>query len=393
MLREARIGGSLTLTGSEVSDINADAADIKGSVFLKQGFKATGEVRLLGAQIGGDLDCSGGQFEVKEGDALSADGMNVNGSFFFRGLKGAASGVSLAAASVGQLIDDEASWGGAAVLDGFRYAAIAGGAPTSAQARLGWLDKQVPAHAGRGDSGREFRPQPWRHLQSVLREMGHAEDARQVAIAFENRLRDANQIGIAPPNWGWLRAPPYRFTARAIHRAFGMLTGYGYRPTRLLLWFVSIWLACAAFYWFVALPPQGVFAPSDPLVFQNQAYAACVPGSDEAQRELKKPPHAQPPAVRGAGNWYLCASLREEYSGFSPLTFSLDVILPLVDLHQEKSWGPLIPTPDRNVVTELFTFSWKHVTRLLIWFETLFGWVASLLLVAIVSGLAKRRDD
>ena len=68
-------------------------------------------------------------------------------------------------------------------------------------------------------------------------------------------------------------------------------------------------------------------------------------------------------------------------------------MLPLVDLKQERTWGPLIPTPDSNPIDELRSVSWKHITRWLVWIETLFGWVASLLLVAIVSGLAKRRDE
>jgi len=41
-----------------------------------------GEVRLLGATIGGSLDCSEGQFINKEGDALSADGAQIIRSLF-----------------------------------------------------------------------------------------------------------------------------------------------------------------------------------------------------------------------------------------------------------------------------------------------------------------------
>jgi len=100
------------------------------------------------------------------------------------------------------------------------------------------------------------------------------------------------------------------------------------------------------------------------------------------------------PDIQGAGNWYLCEKLPEEYSGFSPLAYSLDVILPLVDLQQETSWAPLITTPKAAWYQELFSiFDWKHFTRLLLWFEILFGWLSSLLLVAVVSGLTKRREE
>ena len=223
--------------------------------------------------------------------------------------------------------------------------------------------------------------------------MGHTEDARQVAIAFEDRLRRADLIGLSPAHWWGWRKRLYRFFARSLHYGFRVLTGYGYRPIRLLGWFFGVWLSCAAFYWFTALPPQNVFAPSNPLVFQEAAYAACVPGSDAAKAEQAKPADAVPAPVKGAGNWYLCASLREEYTGFSALAYSLDVILPLVDLQQEKDWAPMIPTPKAVWWEELRSTGWKHGARLVLWAETLFGWLASLLLVAIVSGLTKRRED
>jgi hypothetical protein len=394
----AQIGSNLSCSGGQFEPAQgealiADRAVVKGSVFLEEGFKATGEVRLLGAQIGSNLACRGGQFEPTQGNALSADGAIVKGGFFFRNLAKPVKVVSLASVVVGRLIDDENAWGSGLVLDGFTYAHLAGGAPCSARARLAWLEKQIPAHRGAQDQGADFRPQPWRQLQTVLRDMGHIEDARQVAIAFENRLRQIGRIGVTPTGWNPVRAGIFRTTANGAHWAFWALAGYGYRPMRLLMWFVVVWLSCAAFYSALALPPQGVFAPSDPLVFQHADYAACVPSSDAAQTELAKTKNAAPPTVKGAGNWYLCEKLREEYSTFSPLAYSLDVLLPLVDLGQEKAWGPLIPTPREAWYAELFAVSWKHVARWLIWFETLFGWVGSLLFVAIVSGLAKRRDE
>ena len=88
----------------------------------------------------------------------------------------------------------------------------------------------------------------------------------------------------------------------------------------------------------------------------------------------------------------LCKSLPAEYTTFSPLAYSLDILLPLVDLGQEKHWGPLIPTPERHFVVELFSFSPAHGVRLLNWFEILYGWIASLLFVAIVSGISRRSE-
>jgi hypothetical protein len=364
----------IELDGKLGSALSVDHAVIAGSVFFDEQFKATGHVRLIGAQIGGDLSCRGGYFECKTNTALSAERATIKGTLFLCELANSPSAVSLAYAKIGQLFDDATSWGNNLYLEGFQYDSIAGSAPIDAKTRIAWLDKQSRSHSGLDKNSQEFRPQPWRQLQKVLREMGHIEEARKVAIAFEHRLRYVNLIGIAPTQnrlLNWL----YRIFVRGVHWLFWILTGYGYRPLRLVAWTAVIWLACGAFYWTAALE-QGVFAPSNPLVFQNEKYVDC--------KSSKSP---------GVGAWYLCAALPEEYTTFSPLAYSLDVILPLVDLQQERDWAPLIPTPKAFRWNEFWTFDINHVTRLVIWFETLFGWVASLLLVAIVSGLAKRRED
>ena len=201
--------------------------------------------------------------------------------------------------------------------------------------------------------------------------MGHAEDARQVGIAFDDRLRSANLIGQTPKVWSKPRVWLYRNLCRTAHWLYWLLTGYGYRPLRLVMWMLGVWLVCGMFYWYAAL--DGVFAPSNAPVFQNPKYEACT--------------------AEKAGNWYLCESLPEECTGFSPMAYSLDVILPLVDLQQETGWAPLISTPKNIWYEEWLAFDLKHGTRLLVWFEILFGWVASLLLVAVVSGLTKRREE
>ncbi|MCX7326536.1 MAG: hypothetical protein NTZ14_19435, partial [Hyphomicrobiales bacterium] len=150
------------------------------------------------------------------------------------------------------------------------------------------------------------------------------------------------------------------------------------------------------------------------------------------------------------GNWYYCADLPGEYTTFQPFLYSLDLILPLVELQQDKDWSPIIPTPNRVMwaveVTpaaavpapaaetaaqgatpdakpetqttpapaamqdvpapllsqlagffgELFTsWSWEQAARVVMWFQILFGWVSSLLLVAVLTGLTNRekQDD
>ena len=104
-LQGARVGGDFDcssgrfvnpprkeLPGSGAA-LTADGIIVMGNVFLSKyvsrAFHAEGEVRLLGAQIGRNLDCQGGKFINPpisglegSGKALSVDGISVNGSVF-----------------------------------------------------------------------------------------------------------------------------------------------------------------------------------------------------------------------------------------------------------------------------------------------------------------------
>uniref|UniRef100_UPI00404844E9 hypothetical protein n=1 Tax=Aliarcobacter sp. TaxID=2321116 RepID=UPI00404844E9 len=64
--------------------------------------------------------------------------------------------------------------------------------------------------------------------------------------------------------------------------------------------------------------------------------------------------------------------------------YSLDVILPIVDLQVEKDWGQYVSSNNGTL---------NDFTRWLMCFEILFGWIYSLILVAILSGLAKNEKD
>jgi hypothetical protein len=91
-LRDARIGSSLDARGASLTAhkgqyaLSAYGATITGSVVLTpaddgQRFEASGEVRLLGATIGGQLDARGASLTAHPGgDALSADGADITGS-------------------------------------------------------------------------------------------------------------------------------------------------------------------------------------------------------------------------------------------------------------------------------------------------------------------------
>ncbi len=362
----AQIGGDLTCTGGTFGNADeagdalgfalcADRIVVKGGVFLNAGFNASGEVRLLGAQIGGMLSCRGGTFSNADeagnplGDALNADGVVVTGALFLRGAD-FTGGVDLTAAHASSLLDDAACWpDGGIRIDGFRYDRIAEG-PTDAATRITWLQKQSPAHIGD-----DFRPQPWEQLIKVLREMGHPADAAEVAIAKQLALRKAGKIQGRGRN--------------AMHWLYGWLAGFGHQPMRLVGHMVTLWLA-AAFFFSVGAE-YGYIGPSTPLL-NSPTIAREIDDKCGHRFELEKQ------------HWTKCAAMPAEYSTFQPLLYSLDLILPLVELQQDKDWGPIVEESPGN------TMRYGAFLRWLMWFEILFGWFASLMFVAIVGRLVDK---
>lgn len=370
----ARIGGDLqfggaNLQGNDGRALIMDRAIINGNVSMNDGFCAEGRVQLRGCRINGDLSFDKSTLSGPSGMTLSMEGVTVGKAFFLRNLSSPICNASLMGLSVGWLEDDENAWGEGLKLDGFVYGHLGGSSPVDATRRIQWLQLQRPDQLGLGAVGLStFKPQPWLQLQRAMRDMGHEESARQVAIALEDHRRSIGLVGQTPTAWRPWRRAGYRFSSIFLHWAFKMLIGYGYRPLRLVGWMFLVWLTSAVIFWIAAL--NGVIGPSNPLIFNDPKLSTC------------------------RDNWYLCTALPEEYTGFSPLAYSLDVLLPLVNLEQEKDWAPLVPTPQAIWWKELgINWTFKHIIRLVLWMEILFGWIASLLLVAVFSGLTKRREE
>src|SRR5665811_2141415 len=79
-IRDSSCSGA-TLTNEAGSALTADELAVDGDLFLRAA-TVTGEVRLLGAHIGGQLACSGATLTNEAGPALYADGLTVDGDLF-----------------------------------------------------------------------------------------------------------------------------------------------------------------------------------------------------------------------------------------------------------------------------------------------------------------------
>ncbi len=107
----AKIGGIFscidgTFSNERGNALSADRIKVDGNVFLQDKFDATGEVRLLGAKIGGHLSCIDGTFSNERGDALDASNAQITGAIFWRGGTSAVGRVQLSGASCTELNDD-----------------------------------------------------------------------------------------------------------------------------------------------------------------------------------------------------------------------------------------------------------------------------------------------
>jgi hypothetical protein len=323
-LKGAQIGESLDCSGStfinpvikDVSDageaLDADSVTVSGSLFLSDNFRSEGEVRVAGAQIGGDFECRGGTFinpsrddHAGSGTALFASGIAVKGNLalsegfraegkveltvsrtagdvVFRKGKFKAATLDLRDASASSILDGDQVWPerGKLYLDGFVYGRIGEG-PRDIETRLKWLDLQPTT---------PFARQPYLQLAKVLREAGDDDGARRVLIAMEDRQ--------------WETAGGHRIDSFK-RWPLRVTVGYGYRP----LWAFWEVLGLSALGW----------------IIYRRSYLCgnIVPTDKDAYESFKL--DGQPPA---------------HYGTFAPLVYSVENSLPIVKLGQVDKWQP-----------------------------------------------------
>jgi hypothetical protein len=283
-------GGAISLSAAN--------SRIGGALFLNK-CDVAGTVCLREAKVGGQLNATSSRFGAK-GLALAAAGLSVTGPMYLNGetsrafyaaglvelcdshvtgqldLEKAelAGGVDLRDATVGPLTDQEAQWSGPLRIDGFVYARL----PDSEtwQHRAQWLRMAS-----------KYSAQPWQQAAKVYLASGRDVDARKLTVAGQNA-----RLKTEPPankSWKWL---------------LRVTTGYGHEPLRLVP-YVAFLLALVTGLSYYAIRHNELVAVNPPVGATHLQSAHCQP------------------------KVYLCPNA---------FLYSLDVVVPVVNLHQRDNW-------------------------------------------------------
>jgi hypothetical protein len=315
----ANIGGQLNFYGgTELINPGGEALNADGASASSMNLASIhveGQVRFVGGHIGGQLGIAGGTELINPGGhALLADSCQVGGGLVFSPGVTFVGSVNLGYAQIGTLADNLASWPDTYNLVGFTYNLLSG--DQNPDRRLTWIGKSEP-----------FSPHVYTQLAEVYRRSGHEGFARRVAIRREKERG---------------RQPDLSLGSRAWNRFLGVTVAYGYRPWQAVVYLVVLFILGWILF---TLPP--------------------------AQEAMVHPSAKK-------GDLVSAAACHAPYPCFSPPIYVLDTLLPIVDLHQESNWVPARPRP------------WGVWYERLTWVLIAFGWILTTAVVAGIGSLWRR---
>lgn len=355
LIQQAEQGGSYEQI-SQNSDndsarnysFNASYAKVAGSCLFSDGFAADATISIRAAEIGGDLVCVRGDFNARE-FAIDASLVHIKGGFDLRfarwdgeimfrlgrsealAISGfnedgpTSRGLILQHATCKVLIAPAEAWKPIKHydLEGFRYDSMYPTKGVTGRSVSEWIEKSHNADL----------PQPWEQAAEVLRKTGFATHARFVLVEKE-RVRAARWRGI---QW---------FLKRPFHLTYGLLAGYGHKPEQAFFWLLMLWALGSIAVWY------------------GDKHDAFFTAMDRVYVEAAQSRPFQIPA---------------EYPALNAVVYSLDVLIPFLDLNQERYW-----LPDR---TNEYG-SWLQIG---LWVYVVLGWIIVSFGVAAVTGLIKRQ--
>lgn len=353
------IGGILDCQGGEFHNpqgaaLKAQGVKVTQAVLLCSEFHSTGEVDFLNAAIGSELNCDNGNFINQGGKALIFQGADIKNNILFRNgfyaegrveLVDAKVGgtfwmsgirnpqymeLDLRAAKINVLGDEKASWpnGGNLDIDGFTYEKISHHSTVDLQERLTWLRLQ---------SKDSFSPQSYEQLARVFKSSGLEEEAKGISIAKHNDLRCRGHLSWHAKLWNFI---------------LGFTVSYGYRPQNVLCLIIPAVIFYGSLYSYgysKSLMSPSVVRPFD---------------LDLSPIETK---------------------VSEKYPKFNPYVYSLDVMIPVIDLHQQRYWLPNANRGDKFICVDGDNICFPHfgcLLRYLFWFQILVGWMLTSIVVS-----------
>ncbi len=285
-------------------------------------FQADGEVRMVGAAFGGNVSFNGARLRTHDERAFMADRLRVTGSLLFKERADQRFEATGTVRLVGYRVTSQLGFDGCRI-DGaldldrglaesmwFRFASAPArvsllnaeartlhvahrstGSITAARMRLLGLQYEFVDSMGGVGVAEHLRwlerdpdgyaPQPYEQLAKVYAAHGHDDEARRVSIAKERRRRQ----GLTP--WG-----------KAVNWFLGATVAHGYRSSQAGLWLLALLAVGASLFG---------------LVFDASV----------------KDGHADMTPAREA----------KQVPGFNAFIYTLDVLLPVIDLGQATAWN------------------------------------------------------
>jgi len=420
-LMGATVGGDLVCSSgwfnsADTYAFSVERAQVRGSVFLnavaaglENAFNSVGEVRLNGATIGGDVNCSGGRFKNTEGkDALSADNAHVGGTVFLNSGFTAKGEVALP----GMVIDGDIRCSGGNFVCGSSEAFTVDGAKISGDAILGegfFATGEVTLHGA--TIGGELK------IVNVERPGNYTLDLTDASVGsfsdektswpksvhlngFEYKrinFIDSPELGSVPSKAladrrrHWLeRNKDKKLYPQPYEQLASVLQAMGHKSAATEIRIAkeraiadnlefSLVSAFSTDYWWYKLFGWSINWGYDPwwaFVYAGPfwVFGGIVFGKGYKNRiitPLSGSAYETPPDYD--------AVVSKLYPNFYAVVYSLDTFVPIIDFGQARNWTP---NPDQNAF-------WGKFLLVYLWIHILMGWVLSTLLVIGFSGIVR----
>lgn len=365
----ATIGGTLDCSGAQLLNptkiaLSAGGAKIGHDVFLKNGFKAVGEVSLVGATIEGNLECDAAEFVGSQGCALSPNSAKIGGSVYLADGFKAVGEVNLAETTIGRVLEIRKVIEPDKLVLNLRSTKVAtflddiGSWPSPDNLMLDGFryerfHERAPVEAERR---KDWLSRQRRHAflpqpyEQLATVLRAMGHERDARFVMIEKNRERGRFTRFPRQaWWW-------------YKLFGWLIGYGYRPQRAFALSVVLILLGTILFW--GGYSCGLISPTT-----NSAYEKDAGGAIPLATKQK--------------------TINPDYPVFNPIAYSMESFLPLVKFDQSANWQP-----NANRIANLRIGGWNGVVtgsalRWYLWFHIVSGWVLTTLWVGAVTGLVK----